>query len=121
MNNKIYIAGRITGDTNYKAKFLKAEEEVSDFCFFDLHGVKAAIRIGSCEFEPVNPTHFTFFGSLLEKYSWTVSMAVCIHNLLWCSYVYMLDDWKESRGARVEHRIAKLTGKILIYQKRQTK
>ena len=35
MNNKIYIAGRITGDPNYRAKFKSAETSVRTLGFFE--------------------------------------------------------------------------------------
>lgn len=116
MNNKIYIAGRITGDPNYKAKFKSAETAVKDWQFFDRHGVKYYIRHSHFGFEAVNPAEFTLFGKILDRYPWRVAMAVCLCKLLGCSYVYMLKDWKQSKGATKEHKWAKFFGKEIIYQ-----
>lgn len=116
MNNKCYIAGRVTGDPNYRAKFKSAEATVKEWWFFDRHGVKIAQRSGRFGFQAVNPAEFTLFGRDLTHYSWHVAMAVCLCRLLSCSYVFMLKDWKDSKGATVEHRAAKLLGKEVIYQ-----
>lgn len=116
MNNKVYIAGRITGDPNYRTKFKSAEAVVKEWWFFDRHGVKVAQRRGRFGFEAVNPAEFTIFGKLLDRYPWRVAMAVCLFNLLGCSHVYMLKDWKDSRGAQKEHKWAKFFGKEIIYQ-----
>lgn len=49
-------------------------------------------------------------------YSWRTCMIVTVWNLIKCPMVFMLKDWKESRGARIEHRIAKLLFKKIYYQ-----
>ena len=43
-------------------------------------------------------------------------MIVCVWRLMGCSYVYCLNDWQESRGARIENRVARMLGKKIIYQ-----
>lgn len=116
MNNKVFISGKITGDKDYEAKFERAEEEVETFAFFDRQGVRAAQR-GYLGFVAVNPTKLTLMGKPTACYRWSVCMAVCLWHLVGCTYVYSLRDWKESRGAKVEHRWAKLLGKKIIYQK----
>ena len=45
-------------------------------------------------------------------------MVVCFFMLLRCSYVYMLADWRDSKGATKEHRWAKIMHKRIIYAKR---
>lgn len=116
MNNRIYIAGRITGDPNYTEKFNSAVKTVKQWWFFERHGVKAALRLGRFGFDVVNPVEFTLFGRTLDKYSWTVCMIVCLFRLVRCSYVYMLHDWHESKGATLEHKAAKFLRKQIIYQ-----
>lgn len=111
MNNRVYIAGKVTGDPDYKAKFEKAEEKVRDFAFFDRQGVKAAIA-GWFNFEPVSPAAF-----IPEGTRWHIAMPRCLLRLAFCSYVYMLKDWQESRGARKEHSLAQFLHKQIIYEK----
>lgn len=116
MNNKIYIAGRITGDPNYKAKFKSAEATVKDWRFFELNGKKAALHLGRFGFEAVNPAEFTLLGHDLAECRWSLAMVVCLCRLVRCSYVYMLKDWKQSKMAMIEHRWAIFLGKEIIYQ-----
>lgn len=113
MNNKIYIAGKVTGDPGYKDKFKDAEAQVRDFCFFDKHGVREAMADWS-GFQPVSPAKF-----IPEGMGWRWAMALCIIRLIGCSYVYMLQDWQDSRGARKEHRWARFLRKTIIYQGQQ--
>lgn len=115
MNNKIFISGRVTGDPSYQYKFNAAEDTVTDPRFFDRHGVTAA-QHGFFGFQPVNPTLLTLLGRPTAAYRWSVCMAVCLWHLTWCSYVYFLRDWPQSRGAKIEHRWARLLHKHIIYQ-----
>lgn len=95
---KIFISGRITGDPNYVEKFWQVERK---------------LREG---YEVVNPCHLYLFGLPMVCYSWRTCMIVTVWNLIKCPMVFMLKDWKESRGARIEHRIAKLLFKKIYYQ-----
>ena len=116
MNNKIYIAGRISGDENYRRKFVAAVQKVEDFCFFDRHGVEVYMRTGRTAYRAVNPVWLKLWGLPLEFYAWEAAMAVCLWHLVWCSTVYMLRDWHESGGARMEHSVAQWLGKKIIYE-----
>ena len=67
--------------------------------------------------------HFLHFHHIVNpvnvcdpSWSWTRCMAACLPRLLRCSHVYFLIGWNNSRGARLEHRIARLTRKTIIYQ-----
>lgn len=117
MNNKIFISGKITGDPNYRAKFEQACLEVCRYQFFDRHGTEAAMRLGKFGFVPVDPCEFRFIGHPLGRYPWVVCMMVCVWHLVRCSHVYMLNDWQDSRGARIEHQVAAMMHKKNIYQK----
>lgn len=44
-------------------------------------------------------------------------MRVCITHLMECDAIYMLKDWKQSRGARLEHFIALKLGMRIIKEK----
>lgn len=95
-NVKCYIAGRITG-INYeyaKSLFLKAEKILSK------RGYK-----------PVNPTKLC-----KSNWNWYRCMVVCIWNLIWCKYVYMLPNWSKSKGAKIEYKISVLLNKIIILE-----
>ena len=118
MNNRIYIAGKITGDPNYREKFAAGVYETETATFSaTITPLQWAMRKNKImEFEPVNPATFTLLGKPLDGYSWNVAMAVCLAKLLRCSFVYMLKDWQDSRGANMEHDAAKFLGKHIVYQ-----
>lgn len=96
INERIYLAGKITGDADYKAKFRKATAvlESMDWNYWFI----------------VNPTI-----ECKEHWSWLRCMVKCLFLLKGCKWVAMLPDWKESRGARIEHRVAQWLGKDIIY------
>lgn len=48
-------------------------------------------------------------------------MAVCLWHLVKCDMVVFLDNWQDSKGARIEHRVARLLGKKIIYMNRYFK
>jgi hypothetical protein len=133
MNNKIYIAGRITGDPGYKAKFKATEAMLSQarrFCkeraqrnehqhcsgcpFYDRDYITMC-RISDIfprQIEVVNPVDFGLDG----KPYWP-AIIYCLWQLSQCRYVYFIRDWKQSRGAQIEHRWARWLKKQIIYQK----
>lgn len=49
-------------------------------------------------------------------WSWRRCMVVCLANLITVGAVYMLAGWRESRGARIEHRVARFFGKKVMYE-----
>lgn len=116
MNNRLYIAGRITGDAEAAEKFAKAEEKVRDFAFFDRTGAEVVVRTGKTRYRVVNTCRLTLLGCPLGYYPWGVAMAVCLWKLCGCSTVYMLRDWTWSRGARIENSLAQLLGKRVLYE-----
>lgn len=128
MNNRMYISGKITGDPEYKVKFKLAEAEIRNArrkcsdktlcksCLFHdnryIYGcVVKDLIVYHQAIEPVNPAEFGVDGK-----GWWTCMLYCVMKLVRCSYVYMLKDWKESRGARYEHKIARFLRKKILYQ-----
>lgn len=49
-----------------------------------------------------------------KDWSWLRCMMVCLWNLVWCDCIYQLDNWQESRGARIEYKWAKWLGKQVL-------
>ena len=92
MKNKVFISGKVSGldiDEAY-SNFSKAETDL--------------IRWG---YDVVNPM------KICKPYwSWLRCMIVCLWNLTWCEKIYLLDNWHESKGARIEYKYAKLLRKI---------
>lgn len=127
-NNKIYIAGKITGDDGYKAKFKAAEAQLNEArqwcgntyhnqcrsCIFYDRNWCTTCRISDVfpqQLEVVNPVDFD-----LEGRPYWLAMIKCLWKLSRCKYVYMLRDWRQSRGAQKEHNWALRLKKQIIYQ-----
>lgn len=91
----IYISGAITGDSNYKEKFQKAKKDL------EARGYNV---INPAELEPLMGT------------SWEEYMKWDIAWLLTCDGIYMLKDWKQSRGARIEQFIAQELHLQILYE-----
>lgn len=96
MNDRVYIAGKITGDPNYKEKFKAAAEHL--------------LGCGFQDGNVVNPVEHCS-----EDWPWLRCMLRCLRLLCGCGWVAMLPDWKESRGAKIEHFVAQLFGKNIFY------
>ena len=117
MNNKVFISGKVTGDPNYALKFEAACVVVSREKFFDRYGSpNLSYKYGHFGFVPIDPCELTIMGMPIHGWPWWVCMIRTLWAMLGCSYVYMLHDWQESRGARIEHWVAMKTCKRVIYQ-----
>lgn len=89
---KIFISGLITGDPNYKEKFNKADSNLSS--------------IGCIVLNPsVLP-----FGMRVQDY-----MQIGLAMIDCADAIFMLPDWKESRGAIIEHEYASYCRKKIFY------
>jgi len=84
----IYICGKVTGDTNYYEKFLKEEN-----------------RLFINGYEPYNPT-----AVISPNAEWQKAMQTAIRLMLLCDGVSLLPDWKKSKGAKIEARLARELG-----------
>jgi len=90
---KVYIAGKITGLENYKELFKRAEVD---------------LRIKG---------HVCMHSSVLGKgFEWDEYMKICFTMITVCDVVYMLKNWRDSQGARIEHAYAIKHNKKIIYQ-----
>jgi hypothetical protein len=81
---KLYICGMITGDDHYHVKFLEAENTLYE--------------AGFC---PINPAAL-----ILANTDWNHAMKKAIGFMLQCDGVALLADWENSRGAKIENRLA---------------
>lgn len=93
MAERIYIAGRITGDPGYKQKFARA-------CI--------ALRRRWPEAVLLNPA------VLPEHMSPSDAVAITLPMLLRAGTVVFLPDWQRSNGAKIERAVAAYTGKTII-------
>lgn len=89
---KVYIAGKITGDPEYKRKFLAAHMEQRN----EGHIV-------------LNPAH------LPEGMKSADYMRICLAMIDSAGMVAFLPDWEDSPGARLEHDYCEYVGKRLFH------
>ena len=94
--SKIFISGPISGRPYKKAV---------------IHFNAYALLVHQFGFEPVNPIRLC-----CPIWPWWRCMAVCLWHLLWCDAVLMLRGWDMSRGARIEHKVAEILGKVIMYE-----
>lgn len=100
---KIYISGKITGETHYIEKFSKAYA----YLMKKYHKQYKDLKI----LNPIILTNHLKAGSSWEDY-----MKICIKELIDCDIIYMLNDWRRSKGAILEHEIASQLKIKIIYQ-----
>lgn len=86
-NMKVYISGKITGTdlTHTRKRF----SDVAD-------------KLQALGHEVTNP----LCNGLSETDPWEAHIIKDIATLLQCKAIYMLQDWQESKGARIEYYIA---------------
>ena len=88
----VYLAGKISGDPNYREKFAAAAQELE----------AAGLIV-------LNPAVLP-----KEGFSWEAYMRISLAMLDECETVFFLPDWKNSRGATWEYGRALATGKATV-------
>lgn len=86
---KIYISGQITG--------LELEEAKAKFN-------RAETMLQEKGYHPVNPMRLNPHE---ENKTWKEYMLDDLDALFDCEAIYLLDNWRESKGARIEYQIAR--------------
>jgi adenine specific DNA methylase Mod len=94
---RIYISGKITGLplAEAESRFQVAETQLQ--------------QIGYSVINPLKIDHE-------HDKSWKNFMIHDIKALFDCTAIYMLNNWKQSAGARIEHAIAVESGMKILYQ-----
>lgn len=101
----IYISGKISGDPKFKEKFKNA-------FYFILENKEKLFPDHTNNFSLFNPANV----DLPENSTWEDYMRYDIKILTDCNAIYMLKDWQESEGAKLEHQIAKKLKMKIIYE-----
>ena len=90
----VFVSGKVSG-----IPYLEACRK-----FYDAAGM--LLKHGYTPIVPVDLCH--------SWWGWYRCMAVCLFNLAKCRYFYQLDNWQDSKGARVEYIAARLLRKKFI-------
>lgn len=97
---KVYISGKITGlhPREYRGKF-KA----------------AAFKLREQGHSVVDPSRLDVFELTYAQY-----MAIDTTILSFCDAIYMLDNWQDSNGAKLEKEYAESLGLKVMYESEET-
>jgi hypothetical protein len=88
----VYLAGKITGDLQYKQKFSAAYTYLKDQGY-----------------NVLNPA------VLPEGMDYEDAMKICLHMVEVCDAIALMPDWKESPGAKREKKHAEEIGMQIMY------
>lgn len=83
-SKRIFISGPISGTDDYMGRFAEAEEKLREDGYL-----------------PINPTVFSKH-LLNGEFNWFEFMDITMALLKQCDNIYMLEGWKNSRGACIE-------------------
>lgn len=93
MKKKMYISGKMKGLNNYRSLFAEIERQYQN------------------EYKVMNPCRFEHTSDV-----WEDRIMHDLNIIRSCDVVYMMNNWKDSNGAQVEHYFAQGMGKEIIYQ-----
>lgn len=94
---KVYVAGKVSG--------LPREEVVANFARHAAYVRQAAGRKTNIVL-PINLCS--------PDWSWWRCMRVCLRALRTCDAIYLMPNWKKSKGARIERLVAKWYGITIV-------
>ncbi len=90
---RVYIAGPMTGIEQYNYPAFRSAAALLRMKGFD---VITPVELGD-----------RLDGGMPGKRTYQEYLIACIHGLLQCDTIYLLDGWHMSKGARLEFHIAK--------------
>lgn len=91
---KVYIAGKITGDPDYRAKFHHVEKQLTKKGYIVM-----------------NPA------ILPEGFEWAQYMKITLAMMEACDTIFLMKGWEESRGAKIELNLAMVNKYNILIQK----
>ena len=99
---KIYISGPISHDPYHEEAFTKAGQYL--------------VHLGYEVINPVDILDRDFDGPDRDVQRWNYFMREAIKMLLECDQIYMLEGWEDSRGAKLEQKIALDLAMPMMYE-----
>lgn len=104
--SKIYVSGQISGlgEPDFTEKFRRAAQDVADHGYIPVNPIEVIPNCqGQCE-------SGESFSNGSYRHSWKCYMKWDIIALLESDAIIMLDNWINSRGSRLERKIAQSLG-----------
>ena len=98
----IYVSGKITVTSDYVARFSTVEDKLIAEGYEVLNPVREGKRLERC--------------LETEKPTWVQYMKYAIATMMKADYIYMMSGWKQSKGARLEHFLARALNYNIIYE-----
>ena len=98
----IYVSGKITGTSDYVARFSTVEDKLIAEGYEVLNPVREGKRLEHC--------------LETEKPTWVQYMKYAIATMMKADYIYMMSGWKQSKGARLEHFLSRVLNYNIIYE-----
>ena len=106
--HRIYISGKVTGFPDYRKKFDEAEERLR------------CVTCGSNDYFVVNPMKvLEDCGIGDDEGDWDLAWDILFPLMSICDACYMLDNWEDSRGAKIEYEYAIKHGFKVFYENKE--
>lgn len=120
MSKKIYIAGKITGECETPELMIKCKDKFYSYSSSNSSLEEEYHRNESVVFYLGKNnswyTHGLFINrAILGNGTWQEYMKNDLSVLMTCDEVHFLPDWKESKGAKIEHQLAIDLGIKIVY------
>ena len=93
----VYISGKITGTDDYLQRFERAEKHLNNMNITDV----------------INPAKVNSYLPELS-YNQYIKMSLCMLEM--CDTIYMLKNWENSVGAKLEWEFAKANNYKILYE-----
>ena len=98
----IYVSGKITGTSDYADRFSAVEDKLIAEGYEVLNPVRAGEQL----------EHYL----APEKPTWVQYMKYAIATMMKADCIYMMRRWEQSKGAWVEHFLARVLNYNIIYE-----
>jgi hypothetical protein len=106
MKKKIYLSGQMTGIKNYNFdKFFEIEKYLKKLNFKVINPARLTYKLMRKKHKKINEIS-------REEY-----LKYDLQELLKCDFIYMLKDWENSKGAKLEYQIALEIGIKVLKEK----